>query len=502
MKENSQQKSKYLPFDIDLKGWFSKIMEFFKKREKDVIFLLPLAILIFLLMVYLFFKVYTNYKNLNNESSKLLNLQNYDINFLKSDQHTKAESKNLSTIKDILQLKTDANQELKNYQNYLWKLQHPYTYFLQYIYLPKLNIWKNLYTQEIDTNMIGINFLENNPYSDVVLVQKWSDFFKNVWENNEYNQIDDISIWDVIENPNWLFRIPITVSFIANSKRSFLLLVDKLSMTSNKNNISLINEFFYNLWIEIKDKKKAEIDSYTNLLKKRSDFEWIFLNDKKEVNVDKIIWYNLYNRIFSNQDTTLINDELIDSVIFKIMICKEVSKDICFYQFRDKYRDLPLLAYGVWKKDEFDKTSMLKSFLSSLPPLMNITQFTFDKVKWQKITKNEEYSKYIWKISLDVYWRWIRDEEIGEIVLKLGQKCFSNQNISLSIDKGLQVINSTIQKISIIDIFDSKKTNDLSELKGIIENIQQNYDKLTNYNKIVKLFEIYRMMKKSNLCEL
>jgi len=46
--------------------------------------------------------------------------------------------------------------------------------------------------------------------------------------------------------------MPITVSFRANSKRAFLLLSDKLSMTSNKENISLINEFFYYLRNEIK----------------------------------------------------------------------------------------------------------------------------------------------------------------------------------------------------------------------------------------------------------
>jgi hypothetical protein len=105
-------------------------------------------------MLYLFFKVYTNYNNLNKQSSQLSSIKNYDINFLKLSQYTKDESKNLVDVKDVLQLKDDATQDLKNYQSYLSKLQYPYTYFLQYIFLPKLNIWRNLYTQEIDTNMI------------------------------------------------------------------------------------------------------------------------------------------------------------------------------------------------------------------------------------------------------------------------------------------------------------------------------------------------------------
>ena len=57
--------------------------------------------------------------------------------------------------------------------------------------------------------------------------------------------------------------MPVTVSFTANSKRAFLLLVDKLSMTSNRDNISLIDEFFYYLRAEIKKDKSAEIETLT-----------------------------------------------------------------------------------------------------------------------------------------------------------------------------------------------------------------------------------------------
>ena len=184
------------------------------------------------------------------------------------------------------------------------------------------------------------------------------------------------------------------------------------------------------------------------------------------------------------------------------MICKDLTKDVCLYQFRDKYRDLPTLAYWIWAKNEPDKVAKLRLFLNSMPPLINVTQFNFDKVKWQQITKNEEYVKYVWRVSFDVYGRWIQSQEIWEVALKLWQKCFSNQNISLSIEKSLQAISSNIQNISNTDTFDVKKTNDLNELKNIIENIQKSYDKLTNYNKIIKLFEIYRMMRKSSLCEI
>jgi len=48
------------------------------------------------------------------------------------------------------------------------------------------------------------------------------------------------------------------------------MLVDKLSITSNRNTVSLLNEFFYYLWQEIKKQKKAEIaslvDGYSDTL--------------------------------------------------------------------------------------------------------------------------------------------------------------------------------------------------------------------------------------------
>ncbi len=108
-----------------------------------------------------------------------------------------------------------------------------------------------------------MQFLKKNPYDDIKLLQKWSDFFKSVGDNNEFNDIKNIDIGDIKENENGYFTMPVTINFIANSKRAFLLLVDKISVTSNKTNISLINEFWYYLWKEIKQDKQKEIEELT-----------------------------------------------------------------------------------------------------------------------------------------------------------------------------------------------------------------------------------------------
>ena len=107
-----------------------------------------------------------------------------------------------------------------------------------------------------------------------------------------------MKIGDFVEDDKGFFSMPITVSFIANSKRAFLLLADKLSITSNKENISLINEFFYYLRAEIKKGKETEIKAL------ESDYATTFGSGlsavaEQEIDQDKMIGYHIYNWIFN-----------------------------------------------------------------------------------------------------------------------------------------------------------------------------------------------------------
>ena len=72
-----------------------------------------------------------------------------------------------------------------------------------------------------------------------------------------------------IDDSNY-FYVPVTVSFTSPNKRSFLLLVNKLSMTSNTTNIALLNEFFFRLITKVKEEKTEVIN---NLMQQyRSEF--------------------------------------------------------------------------------------------------------------------------------------------------------------------------------------------------------------------------------------
>lgn len=121
--------------------------------------------------------------------------------------------------------------------------------------MPPLNIWKDKYTGKIDDKLVGKKFLTENIYLDVNLISQWTDFFKNIGANSPKNDIKNIKVGTITEKDGGIFTMPIDVSFVAETKRSFLLLVDKVSMTSNRANLSLLNEFFYHLWGTLKEKQ-------------------------------------------------------------------------------------------------------------------------------------------------------------------------------------------------------------------------------------------------------
>jgi len=461
---------------------FKSSINWFRQNKDKVKFLIPIAIITSVLMIYMIIKTFINISNLNKESKELYQIKNFNIKVLENNDYTKEEIKSKKTLNDLINYEIELSKEIEKYNSYLSILQSPYSNFMKYIFLPELNIWKDPFTNEIDTDLIGIKYLEKNPYNDIKLIQKRSDFIKNVWANNEFNKIESIVIWDIIEE--WdSFHIPMNIKFISNSKRSFLLLVEKLSITSNQKNISLINEFIYNLRKNIKENKIETIEKL-----------------KTELNLDeeKVIWYSLYKRIFSEQKNDLLNDEIINKTIRELVVCEDSEKDsLCFYKFRDKYRAIPSLAYTIGVENNKNKTEELKKFLNNLAPIIKINTFTFERHLQQDL-KNFENIQYKWEIQMDIYGKGISDEEVDEIAEKLWEKCI---NEKLSPEIALKKIENTLINIWDIVKVDTKNTSNLRELKGIIENIEREYNNLSNNQKIIKLFEIYRMMNDNNLCQ-
>lgn len=414
----------------------------------------------------------------------MYNLNNFNTKILENNDYTKDEINSIKTLNDLIKYEVWLWEEIERYNYYLSILQSPYSNFMKHIFLPELNIRKDPFTKKIDTSIIWIKYLEKNPYSDIKLIQKRSNFVKNVWDNNEFNQIENIVIWDIVEQED-SFYIPINIKFISNSKRSFLLLVEKLSTTSNQKNISLINEFIYNLRENIREDKKETIQKIKEEL-------------KSDLSEEEIIWYIMYARVFENKENKLIDNEIIENTIRKNIVCGDEKDVFCFYKFRDKYRWIPSLAYTVGLENNQNKINDFKKFLYDLPPIIKINTFVFERDLQQDI-KNFENTQYKWEIQMNIYGMWVTNDEVDEIGEALWTECLWTK---LTPEEALKKIENTLIDVWDIVQINTKNTSNLRELQTIIENIKDKYESLSNHEKTIKLFEIYRMIKDENLCKI
>jgi len=477
--------------DVFKKG-ISGFYGFFRDNKNNSKIMLLIALVTSALAIYFGVQLFNDISLLNGKTSLLNNLSNYDTRTLDTDPITQPIIKNSDTIKDLLQENTIAQWEISKYTDYLSSLQVPYTYLLKYIYLPSLNVWKENYTDKIDTNLIWIKFLEKNPFNDITLLQKRGDFFKNLGDNNESNDVLDMKIGDFVEDDKGFFNMPITVSFVANSKRAFLLLADKLSMTSNKENISLINEFFYYLRGEIKKGKIEEIK------KLEKNYVTVF-GSGQQINQDKMIGYSIYNWIFDGGQNTLIDDTIIDKTIKSIISCNNETDEVCYYKFRERYRNIPTFGYLVGTDFGTNGAENLKRFILQLPPIFAIQSFEFDKIKSPTFS-DAGNSKYQWKVTILVYGRSASAQEVNQIAQSLGSKCLG-ENKALTTQDGLSIIQGVIVKLSDVNKMDKSYGDNLRELKWLVDQLDKDFPTLSNYKKTIKLFELYRMLSDAWLCK-
>ncbi|MFA7298469.1 MAG: hypothetical protein WC010_02370 [Candidatus Absconditabacterales bacterium] len=474
------------------KKYMSGFYNFFKDNKNNSKIMLIIALTTSGLAIFFGIQLYNDISLLNGKSSELNNVSSYDTRTLEADPLTQTILKNSDTIKDLLQENTLTEGEISKYTDYLSSLQIPYTYLLKYIYLPSLNVWKENYTDKIDTDLIGIKFLEKNPYNDITLLQKRGDFFKNLGDNNESNDILDMKIGDFVEDDKGFFNMPITVSFVANSKRAFLLLADKLSITSNKENISLINEFFYYLRGEIKKGKTTEIKAL------EKDYTTIF-GSGQQVDQDKLIGYHIYNWIFNGDKNTLIDDTIIDKTIKSIISCNNETDEACYYKFRERYRNIPTFGYLIGTDFGTNGSENLKKFMLGLPPIFSIKNFEFDKIKSPTLS-DVSNSKYQGKVTIFVYGRSATVQEVDQIAQVLGKKCLGETK-PLTTQDAINIIQTAIMKLSDVNKIDKSYGDNLRELKGIVDQLNTDFPTLSNYKKTIKLFELYRMLSDAGLCK-
>ena len=432
----------------------------------------------------------------------LKELNQYNLSEFQSSDAMNEDRDHLpSTIDEMIAV---YNSSKNNKERLEWELYFKtsvYNEFLRNFLLPSLNIWKDPYTKKIDIDILGRRYLDMNPYQDISLLSQWSSIIRDSWKDVWWiNEVTDMRIWDIQEEKEeWYFKIPITVSFKSNSKRAFLLLVDKLSLTSNVNNLWLLNDFTYYLFNSIREKKSDEIKK----LIEEYGIEKPDNQDEKYFN-NVVISRYLYNWIFwpDTEECRLIDDDVIDNAVRQSIICWTDTSSICYFRFRDKYRNIPELAYSIGLLKVSNKPLVLKRFFADIPPLIAIESFTFDKQMNDSLSISNNV-EYIWDINFSIYGRGLSQEEMDEITKTLAAECFGSWTENdLSIDKVLEPVQTSIEQIGELGQNSVDKMSQLIELRSILNEDKKEFKNMSPYNQMIRKFEYYRMLKNVNLCKM
>jgi len=200
----------------------------------------------------------------------------------------------------------------------------------------------------------------------------------------------------------------------------------------------------------------------------------------------------LYNRIFNGGANTLIDDNIIDKTIKSIISCNNETDEVCYYKFRERYRNIPTFGYLLGTDFGTNGAENLKRFMLQLPPIFSIQSFEFDKIKSPTIS-DAANSKYQGKVTIVVYGRSASTQEVDQIAQALGSKCLGEKK-PLTTQDGLTMIQSAIMKLSDVNKIDKSYGDNLRELKTLIEQLDKDFPTLSNYKKTIKLFELYRML--------
>lgn len=457
-----------------------------------------LVILVVLWLWYWISLIVTQYNDLQKLTDTLgdtnlykdaQNIARLSISSNNSDQKNQKMKELLQQEKlvDVIRVNKEVEELNTINKNYMDSIQMPYTYFLHYFWLPPLNIWKNKFTNKIDDTLIWQKYLKNNNYLDVNLISKWTNFFKDIWDDSPKNEIKSINVWDIVDNPiNWTFSITIDVDFVAQTKRSFLLLVDKISTTSNKENLWLMNEFFFNLWLVLKERDYWGTGTMSSW--------WVILTSNTG---DEQIWIDIYKWTVDNQNTYIKEQDILRA-IQRFASCDTENQDVCYFKFREKIRNLPSLAYTLWMKSS-NKVTALRSFLQNLPPLINIQNFTFRRMN--TASAREQNRWYEWAITIQAFGKAMSPAEVDEIATYLWWICLWGDTVTpMSPWSAIAQLDKTLRQSAQIWWFSNQKSKQFNDLRETMKDIEIEYNGLTWVKKVIRLFELYRMLIDNKLC--
>ncbi len=586
---------------------FSKVIAKIPQPVRDKLSksFMVLAIVIFVgLGGFIFFKN----NQLQSQAMELKNLPtDYKLKIKKLTEITFTWS--LNTLKDLDALLKIAKFQQQKWEDYYSDHRSHYEYFLRELFFPSMDIWLKPYDNDLyDFEVRGKRFFKENQFLDVNLLAKWGSFIK-YWSFNFgsapklSNEVKNLRLGGItFDKEDNTLLVKIDSQFEVKERKNFLYLIDLLSLTTNKTNVSLFSEFVYYLWQQIRAYNLAKLQwDAQNLWKSvdeiigeillgalRENYKTVDFRPYQGFKIYKVVkpggeklmfvldWQGglwgsgalfltstdvigLYDMFFAKSyieglntknrmkdaldaqilkkyidkylfgDTNVIrlfdtgkplviienrgdsyvvkkdyskayeeivNDDVVIGAMRNSAACEEGSDDLaCAAKFRNKFRDLPFMAYELTVPSYRGYSAKVADLLRWYPPLMKLERFVFRKK--EDVVKGGVWDVFDVQLSFSVYGRWISDNEVEKIKQLLGQKCLDKETFTL--DLALAQLQKKLNFAG-KDV-DSKEVVNLLELKDILEQRKEGFDSKNPYDQLVILLESYQMLKKANLCE-
>lgn len=100
-----------------------------------------------------------------------------------------------------------------------------------------------------------------------------------------------------------------------------------------------------------------------------------------------------------------------------------------------------------------------------------------------------------------MYGKAISQDDLDEVSSYLGSVCFDVDS-TLTPTIALDRIDTAIASLADVSLISQGQNTELISLRSIVADIVTNYDGLTSYNKMIKLFELYTMLSRVGVCSL
>lgn len=139
---------------------------------------------------------------------------------------------------------------------------------------------------------------------------------------------------------------------------------------------------------------------------------------------------------------TLIDDASVLRVIGQLAHCSStMSQEACLYAFRDIYRSVPSLAYGISSPYTTDRVAALRDFLTAMPPLLRIQDFSF--VPMQSTSVNNTH--YQGRVTFLMYGKNVTTADVSDMAAYLGNKCMGKDALYPNI--ALELVDAALRNV-------------------------------------------------------